>query len=354
MDEPKRLDDPAFEPTDEDLIGLSKRAFAHVPRAREESLRKMRQEIAAGSFNPNNGKGSFSKEFARKVGAKGWIGMTWPKQYGGHERSHLERYVVIEEMLAHRAPTRSYSTAQSQGYYAAIITDLSGGSVQATSSTVGVTWFRWGVDSCDRVTDDYNAVVSALGKPEFWGRYIGSTSFACNVTAADASFAHSNGVAILPVYAEDGSAAFTSQAAGQQAATWAVDAAHNLGIPGGTVIMLDAEPSYGVVAGSLQGWADSIAVSGYKPGFYEYSGNPFASAFCTAASDPNVANALLWTTQPNVQPHGHRALSAAPAFGPSPTCGYGASALQYFTQDPNNVIPPNVDDDEALASIPLW
>ena len=26
--------------------------------------------------------------------------MTWPKQYGGHERSHLERYVVIEEMLA--------------------------------------------------------------------------------------------------------------------------------------------------------------------------------------------------------------------------------------------------------------
>ena len=47
MDEPKRLADPAFEPTDEDLIGLSKRAFAHVPRAREESLRKMRDQIAA-------------------------------------------------------------------------------------------------------------------------------------------------------------------------------------------------------------------------------------------------------------------------------------------------------------------
>ena len=47
MDEPKRLADPAFEPTDDDLIGLSKRAFAHVPRAREESLRKMRDQIAA-------------------------------------------------------------------------------------------------------------------------------------------------------------------------------------------------------------------------------------------------------------------------------------------------------------------
>lgn len=30
--------------------------------------------------------------------------MTWPKQYGGHERSALERYVVLEEMLAASAP----------------------------------------------------------------------------------------------------------------------------------------------------------------------------------------------------------------------------------------------------------
>jgi predicted small metal-binding protein len=49
MDEPKRLSDPAFEPTDEDLIGLSKRAFAHVRGAHQESLRKMREDIAAAS-----------------------------------------------------------------------------------------------------------------------------------------------------------------------------------------------------------------------------------------------------------------------------------------------------------------
>lgn len=46
MSEPKRLADPAFEPTDEDLFGISKRAFAHVRAAREESLRIMRDEIA--------------------------------------------------------------------------------------------------------------------------------------------------------------------------------------------------------------------------------------------------------------------------------------------------------------------
>jgi len=47
MDQPKRLSDPAFEPTDEDLIGLSKRAFAHVRGAHQESLRKMREDIAS-------------------------------------------------------------------------------------------------------------------------------------------------------------------------------------------------------------------------------------------------------------------------------------------------------------------
>src|SRR6266849_2638478 len=81
---------------------------------RQEVRAFLQEEIAAGSFSPHSGRSGSEKAFARKVGARGWIGMTWPKQYGGHERSHLERYVVIEEMLAHRAPTRSYSTADRQ------------------------------------------------------------------------------------------------------------------------------------------------------------------------------------------------------------------------------------------------
>lgn len=42
--------------------------------------------------------------FSRAVGSQGWLGMTWPKKYGGHERTALERYVVLEEMLAAGAP----------------------------------------------------------------------------------------------------------------------------------------------------------------------------------------------------------------------------------------------------------
>ena len=35
-----------------------------------------------------------NRDFSRSMGERGWIGMTWPKKYGGHERTALERYVV--------------------------------------------------------------------------------------------------------------------------------------------------------------------------------------------------------------------------------------------------------------------
>jgi acyl-CoA dehydrogenase len=81
---------------------------------RQEVREFLRAEIAAGAISPHGGRNDNARGFAKKVGERGWIGMTWPKQYGGHERSHLERYVVTEEMLAHRAPTRHYSTADRQ------------------------------------------------------------------------------------------------------------------------------------------------------------------------------------------------------------------------------------------------
>jgi hypothetical protein len=52
--------------------------------------------------------GGFDREFSQKVGARGWIGLTWPKKYGGHERSALERYVMLEEMLAAGAPVSAH------------------------------------------------------------------------------------------------------------------------------------------------------------------------------------------------------------------------------------------------------
>ncbi len=48
--------------------------------------------------------GGFDPQFTKKMAQQGWIGMTWPKRYGGHERTALERYVVLEEMLVADAP----------------------------------------------------------------------------------------------------------------------------------------------------------------------------------------------------------------------------------------------------------
>ncbi len=53
-------------------------------------------------------------DFSRKLGARGWLGMTFPKAYGGHERSALERYVVVEETLAAGAPVGFHWVADRQ------------------------------------------------------------------------------------------------------------------------------------------------------------------------------------------------------------------------------------------------
>src|SRR5256884_9373442 len=78
-----------------------------------EKLRKevrafLADEIAAGTFDPHkpNREDTDIPEFSRKVGARGWLGMTWPKKYGGHERSFLARDFATEEMAGANAPTR--------------------------------------------------------------------------------------------------------------------------------------------------------------------------------------------------------------------------------------------------------
>jgi alkylation response protein AidB-like acyl-CoA dehydrogenase len=46
----------------------------------------------------------YSRELSRELGARGWIGMTWPTELGGGGRSALERFVVTEAFIAQGAP----------------------------------------------------------------------------------------------------------------------------------------------------------------------------------------------------------------------------------------------------------
>jgi alkylation response protein AidB-like acyl-CoA dehydrogenase len=85
-------------------------------KLREEVRAFIAEEVAAGTFVPDRpGHGdSHNRAFSKRVGAKGWIGMTWPKKYGGHERNFLERYVVTEEFRIANAPVRLHFVADRQ------------------------------------------------------------------------------------------------------------------------------------------------------------------------------------------------------------------------------------------------
>jgi len=58
--------------------------------------------------------GGYSTEFSRRLGARGWIGVTLPPQYGGAGRSAFARYVLVEEFLACGAPVGSHWIADRQ------------------------------------------------------------------------------------------------------------------------------------------------------------------------------------------------------------------------------------------------
>ena len=46
----------------------------------------LHEALQAGLFVPRVDAwlGGFSPEFSRELGSRGWLGMTWPRQYEGH------------------------------------------------------------------------------------------------------------------------------------------------------------------------------------------------------------------------------------------------------------------------------
>ncbi len=93
------------------------------PPPNTEATEKLRADVRAfvaaelADMTPRQRASSWSGRdpaFSKKMAERGWIGMTWPKKYGGHERSALERYVVLEEMLAAGAPVGAHWIADRQ------------------------------------------------------------------------------------------------------------------------------------------------------------------------------------------------------------------------------------------------
>jgi acyl-CoA dehydrogenase len=88
---------------------------AHVDTAVLAALRAevrefLTEQLTAGKITPavDSWMSGFSREFTAELGRRGWLGMTWPSSYGGHDRTAFERFVVMEELLAAGAPVSAY------------------------------------------------------------------------------------------------------------------------------------------------------------------------------------------------------------------------------------------------------
>jgi alkylation response protein AidB-like acyl-CoA dehydrogenase len=73
-------------------------------RAESGTFLNMNKHTDPGEFGRGEYGGPRSKAFIRKMGADGWLGVGWPKEYGGQGRSLMEQHIFYETIWARRAP----------------------------------------------------------------------------------------------------------------------------------------------------------------------------------------------------------------------------------------------------------
>jgi alkylation response protein AidB-like acyl-CoA dehydrogenase len=81
--------------------------FSWTPEQTE--LRERARRVAADAvqrYGRSNDSwiNGFSKEFGREMAALGWIGLTWPEEFGGGGQPAIDRLIIGEELIAAGAP----------------------------------------------------------------------------------------------------------------------------------------------------------------------------------------------------------------------------------------------------------
>ncbi len=79
-------------------------------RFREEIKEFCRREVTPELLRDveSRGEEEHCPEFYKKLADKGWIGLQWPKAYGGQERSRVDMTIFYEEMEYAKAPIGRY------------------------------------------------------------------------------------------------------------------------------------------------------------------------------------------------------------------------------------------------------
>ncbi len=75
----------------------------------QDELREQAREVATSAvarYGRHNDSwiNGYSKEFAKELAALGWIGLTWPTEFGGQGRPAIDRLIVGEELISAGAP----------------------------------------------------------------------------------------------------------------------------------------------------------------------------------------------------------------------------------------------------------
>jgi alkylation response protein AidB-like acyl-CoA dehydrogenase len=83
---------------------------------RQEVSNFLEEEIKKGYWEPacDAWIQGFDPEFTKRVAQRGWIGLTWPKEYGGQGLSYVDRLILTEEMLRYGAPAACHWFADRQ------------------------------------------------------------------------------------------------------------------------------------------------------------------------------------------------------------------------------------------------
>lgn len=83
---------------------------------REEVSTFLRNEIKQGLWKSeiDGWIMGYDPQFTKRVSSKGWIGLTWPKEYGGQGKSFVYRIILTEEMLRYGAPAACHWFADRQ------------------------------------------------------------------------------------------------------------------------------------------------------------------------------------------------------------------------------------------------
>jgi acyl-CoA dehydrogenase len=91
-------------------------ASADMDALRAEVRAFLAEEIDAGRLTPwiDTWLTRWDEDFTRRLADRGWVGMAIPTEYGGRGRTHLERFVVTEELLAVGAPVAAQWVADRQ------------------------------------------------------------------------------------------------------------------------------------------------------------------------------------------------------------------------------------------------